>query len=548
MILVLSVALVASAVAGLFAYGRTVAMSTELAVEGLAGETRLLAFQFQDAFDQLRGDASMILQTPAATGLVRRLGHGGVDPIAGLTTAAWRHRLETSFISVMLERPSYTKIRYIGLADRGRELVRVTREGDKCVRVAAHAMPQHAQEPFFKSALTLSAGEPFFSQVTYNQDPGEGAFPLMAILRMVLPVFHADTLSGLVVIHADYEALLQQTFKAVSPERAAFIINHGGDYMYWRKDHASSSLFMRGYAMDSLPDFIKTVYCANSSEEYFMHDDYMAYSSRLPLSRFGVHTAFTVVLLEKRDGLLKEAYKIRHETARMIVLLVVGTVLLTALIGYRVTRPLRTIRECTARREDLKQLDKGALIEMVMRLMNEAQDTTPLVFDKVSMRDVIETTVLSLQSFITKHNAVVIYTDALPEVPGRASQLSLLMKNLITHSIQCSTAEPVVTIRCSRAHNVWRFSVHNREVASVGNEWDESPLPGGSEIPFDEVSMTQCKEIVSSHQGAMWLTNEPDNGPIFHFTLPLWRQTSLPMEAQKDFAPANFMPVDGEIR
>tara|TARA_A200000113_G_scaffold223409_1_gene238975 strand:- start:1795 stop:2199 length:405 start_codon:yes stop_codon:yes gene_type:complete len=119
------VALVTSILIGGINYTRTVQTTTDAAIDGLAGETRLIALKFKDGYDVMRNDASIVAYTPPINGLIRSMANGDIDPQDGSTTTLWRTRLETIFISIMSDRPHYTQMRYIGIADEGLELVRV---------------------------------------------------------------------------------------------------------------------------------------------------------------------------------------------------------------------------------------------------------------------------------------------------------------------------------------------------------------------------------------------------------------------------------------
>ena len=63
--------------------------------------------------------------TPPVQGIVRATQHAGIDPREATPYPVWVSRLQTIFSAYARNNPNIAQIRYIGLADNGRELVRV---------------------------------------------------------------------------------------------------------------------------------------------------------------------------------------------------------------------------------------------------------------------------------------------------------------------------------------------------------------------------------------------------------------------------------------
>lgn len=73
----------------------------------------------------LRGDALFLTETPPVQGIVRAALNNGLDAQERSTQTLWRERLNTIFSAFTAANPKLTRMRFISLADHGRELVRV---------------------------------------------------------------------------------------------------------------------------------------------------------------------------------------------------------------------------------------------------------------------------------------------------------------------------------------------------------------------------------------------------------------------------------------
>ncbi len=103
---------------------------TQLQVDQLSSEVRIVSPLFVFAFKEMKTDLSVISGTPPIQGIIRSTKNGGVDPKDGSTTELWRARLGNIFTATIKNKPDYTQIRYIGIGDAGREIVRVNKDGD----------------------------------------------------------------------------------------------------------------------------------------------------------------------------------------------------------------------------------------------------------------------------------------------------------------------------------------------------------------------------------------------------------------------------------
>src|SRR5262245_9589822 len=96
-----------------------------LALDRIDTHTHVLALQLEAAVRGARADVSV--QGANVEGLIRASDGGGTDPRDGTPFDAYRRRLAARFVAELNAKPDYAQFRIIGVADGGRELVRVDR-------------------------------------------------------------------------------------------------------------------------------------------------------------------------------------------------------------------------------------------------------------------------------------------------------------------------------------------------------------------------------------------------------------------------------------
>lgn len=202
----------------------------------VAGEIDRLGEGVRDAggrirtgVDDMRRDTRFLAGTPAVEGIVRARRAGGVDPDSGRTEARWRADLARSFTSLARAKPHYLEVRLIGVADRGRELVRVDRDGGRLRTTRPEALQAKASRPYFREAVTLGPGEVYVSPLELNREHGRVDPRMLRVVRASTPVYGPDGRPfGAIVINMNFGAAVSDLTPAPSADAAAFVTDHHG--------------------------------------------------------------------------------------------------------------------------------------------------------------------------------------------------------------------------------------------------------------------------------------------------------------------------------
>ncbi|MGZ9809902.1 ATP-binding protein [Pseudoroseicyclus sp. H15] len=202
-------------------YRNAASFAEQAALQTLETEATILADRLEGPLTTMIQDAAVLAGTPPVDGIRRAAADAaGLDPLDGSSIAIWRGRLQTIFIALLRQRPDYAQIRYIGLADAGRELVRVDRAPDPLGIIARSPdeLQQKAEEPYMRELAERQSLTPFFTEVSLNRENGRIAPGEVAMIRAIYPVANAEgQIFGAIVINGLYESLISAAQDAVTP-------------------------------------------------------------------------------------------------------------------------------------------------------------------------------------------------------------------------------------------------------------------------------------------------------------------------------------------
>ncbi|WP_339067274.1 sensor histidine kinase [Teredinibacter turnerae] len=178
--------------------------------------------------------AEFLFRTPPINGFIRALQNEDYDEQELSTLAQWDQRLKTIFVAYLESNSSIVQIRYIGLANNGRELVRVDRRPEGITVVEADGLQEKGHRDYFLAGTRLAPEQIYLSPITLNREQGKVEEPAWPTYRVVKPVYApGQKLFGMVVVNFDARPLLEKlTAETELGQRSvAFLLNDRGDYL-----------------------------------------------------------------------------------------------------------------------------------------------------------------------------------------------------------------------------------------------------------------------------------------------------------------------------
>ncbi|MBI3709361.1 MAG: hybrid sensor histidine kinase/response regulator, partial [Proteobacteria bacterium] len=152
---------------------------------------RQLAVELEVYVRSARNDVLGFRAAAALDGIMQARLAGGVHPRDGTTEATWRARMAARYASELAIKPAYYQFRIIGVADGGREILRVDRSGPgNSIRIVPDdGLQRKGDRDYFIRAIRLADGEVDVSPVELNQESGAIETPHVPVLRAGTPVY-----------------------------------------------------------------------------------------------------------------------------------------------------------------------------------------------------------------------------------------------------------------------------------------------------------------------------------------------------------------------
>lgn len=229
--MILLVAIAVSAVGWLSYHNLEQALLPRV-LDRIETHSRFVAAELKSHVRSARADIATFQGMASVIGLAQARLNGGVDPDGQTTEALWRERLESRLAAQMELKPVYS-LRFIGVADGHREIVRVDRSGpDGAIRIVPETeLKRVGEAPYFRDTIKLAADEMYVSPIKLNEENGVIETPHVAILQIARPVLAPDGKPfGIVIINADMQPALDRIRSSVRKGETAYLVDGRGDY------------------------------------------------------------------------------------------------------------------------------------------------------------------------------------------------------------------------------------------------------------------------------------------------------------------------------
>ncbi len=258
----------------LYSYQDAASLLRRQSILRLSEDMNRDALLFQENIERMRSDLLMLDHSDPILGYIRSVEGQGYDDQRNMTIELWKQRLEIDFENLLRQRPEYDQVRYIGLSDGGREIVRVERRNGKITVTPEQQLQQKGDRLYILRTSNMSPNQLYLSKVDLNREHGTIEFPLHPVIRAATPVFdRTGKVFAVIVINANFEKLAR-VFET-PPENVEYLVADArGDYVFHRDKNRRFTLAMGGDSglYSDFPD-IDWQAISSSRENYFLIDD-----------------------------------------------------------------------------------------------------------------------------------------------------------------------------------------------------------------------------------------------------------------------------------
>jgi signal transduction histidine kinase len=270
-VMVAALVVTTSCAVGYFTYLRFKQALVAEALGELSTLSRVASTRFLAGVSNVRADAHFLAGVPEVQGIVRARLAGGVDPVEGWSEARMLAQLAVVFESMLSAKPDYVQARLIGVADGGRELLRVDRSGNGgSIRVVPNdELQQKANSTYFQQAVKLPADKAYLSDIEFNREvDNQLNTPYQPVLRAATPIYTPQgDIFGIVIINRNLAPLFAELRRNTQLEQSLYITNDQGDFLLHPDANKTFGfeLGQRHQLQDEFPQLQRVVFDPNES-------------------------------------------------------------------------------------------------------------------------------------------------------------------------------------------------------------------------------------------------------------------------------------------
>src|SRR6266566_4074204 len=225
-----SLVVVTTGVLSLITYHFVTEAGIPRALDRLATKALLSATKVEMALNVARQD---ILVIQGSIGVVKMGAARAANPFEQVPDTVLRENIATRYLAVLLAKPEYAQLRLIGVADGGRELLRVDRRGPGGTpRIVPEAeLIQTGGHDYFRRTVGQAKSDVYVSPIEL-QKLGGASSPAVPTLHVAIPLLTPlGQPFGIGVIDFDLGPKFDEIRSAGAGENLVFVANEAGDYL-----------------------------------------------------------------------------------------------------------------------------------------------------------------------------------------------------------------------------------------------------------------------------------------------------------------------------
>ena len=275
----------------------------------LEHESVLAKQTFEALLKEVRNDIGVIAQSPSFKNFTKNQ----YDSTA----------TKDLFRALLNNKQNYYQIRLIGIANSGRELIRLDKTSNGIVAKPNRELQEKGDRNYFKSTIKLNEGKIYFSPIDLNQEYGIVTQPYIPTIRAASPLYdESNSAVGIVVINVDLKPLFEKIRSSIRKDHSVLIVDKNGDYVFnadsnkqFGKQLGKDANFNTEYTVERSNTYAKSVLNENDLQSKFVFQEHQLFN-------FNPSQKLSLVLLTPLDLVLKNAQNIRNEIVQIIALII----------------------------------------------------------------------------------------------------------------------------------------------------------------------------------------------------------------------------------
>jgi len=341
-----SIAALASLIVGTLIVNGSADIVYQDALNRLKYETNLKSIKLISDIKNLSSDAQYLVGTPPIQGIPRAINNGGIDPFDNSSLKTWQKRLATIFTELIRAKPNYLQIRYIGISDNGKELIRVDRKGNFIKTISRKSLQEKGNTNYFKNAIKINSGEVYLSDISLNREYNKISEPHTPVIRAATPIYFEEQLFGILVINMAFSEIFNDFVINTPRELIPYVTNEKGYFlahpnraMTYGFDLNNNNKIQKIY-----PDFkLNSSNDIRDKEFTIASNGDVVHVVKAHYDPTQVKRFFAVMLATNNENLQAKSDQLRVKSFIIMGILVLVSLIVAAVLASRLMQPLKLI-------------------------------------------------------------------------------------------------------------------------------------------------------------------------------------------------------------
>ena len=340
-------------------YFETERLLTQQTTNEVAIESNLVEPMIEQFYHQANSDILFLSRTSPVQEMLK-----SIQQSETYNYQLWKARIERIFSEFLINKPFYYQIRYIGVANNGKELINVRKENQSIIIIPESRLQEKSASSYFQAAINKDPGQVYFSKIELAKNYGKVEQPHKPVLRVATPIYHAITgdISGFFVININFYDFIAQLKTRELSQLSFYLTNKAGDFVSHPDNNKAFGfdLQQRYLIQDEFPELKQVI-----SEQIKVHSlgnvtidehNFFGHYQQVNLNRFDNNHQLNLLVLKDRTAMEQTlaAYRMRSlllGSALALIALAIATV-----AARRIATPLQEITDTLENYEKSNQL------------------------------------------------------------------------------------------------------------------------------------------------------------------------------------------------
>lgn len=311
--------------------------------ERILHNAELAQQSFYTLLQEVSNDAAIIANSPSLKAYIQQ------------PDAAHVKEVEALFFTFLQHKDAYFQLRFIGIEDQGREIIRIDQKGNSVFR--SDALQRKGDRAYFKEAIELKQGEIYYSRINLNEEFGKVSEPKTPTLRVAVPIFDLEhVILGLIVINVDLDGFYDDLRRIPGAASRLLIIDQSGQYLF-APDASTQFDKQLGHGHNFYTELLKDSGHESLEGEFLELTDavtgnlFLSNTRELPYFN-GKRKIFLISMMEY-SSILKSAENVRAYSLTTILVVGLIAILITLMFARYFAKYLQQITDAIGNYEHM---------------------------------------------------------------------------------------------------------------------------------------------------------------------------------------------------